>query len=1300
MEERICPNCLEHNPGRARLCGMCRTTLVAEAAGDHGKLVTVVTSDLKGSTALGEQLDPESLREVLNRYFAVMREVFESHGGTIEKIIGDAIVAVFGLPFRRDDDPIRAVEAASETQRALVTLNEELDKLWGVRLVNRTGIATGIVHFGRDAEGQHVLIGETMDESTAMEQNAPAVEVLMAESAYREVRELVEAEDMGLKSPKGSDLEIQAFRLVSVLSRAAEADVAPPEPAPGMRPCQVCGEESPRGYRYCIACGASAATSAARDSRKTVTIVFANPKPHTESGESLEPNAFTDVMTTYFEAMKIALERHGGTVEKFIGDAVMAVFGLPVRHEDDALRAVRAAADMQAALPALNQAFGDRYGVRLLNHIGVNTGEVIATGDASTGQRLVTGDTVNTAARLEQAAGPAEIILGELTHRLTRDQIEVEVIPPLALKGKAEPVPAYRLVSVREHPAERATQTTQFVGREAEMARLSEALFSAAGHQRPRLVTVVGDAGVGKSRLIREFATSTKHEAKLIRGRCLPYGDGITFWPLSEAIRGVASIASEDSPDEAIARIRELLGAPDAGADLDAILGRVAAMMGLSEDQFPVAELMWGARRFFEAISASLPLLMVIDDIQSAETTFLEFIDYLLATTTTAPILVLCTARHELQERHPDWAGAHEAETIALQPLSDSETGQLLDELLMGLDAAVRVRITTAADGNPLYAEQIVSMLQETGAIKREGSRWVSTQEAGELAIPPTVQALVAARLDALPTEERSVIEPASVIGMSFAEEAIAELVEDEIRSRLELDIGSLMTKQLVRRASGEEAFFRFGHLVIRDTAYGSLLKRIRAALHERFVVWAERVNKERGRETEFEEILGYHLEQAFRYRTELGVIDDEALAVGERAAAKLASSGRRALARGDLPASANLLRRAVDLLVHESPFKVELMIDYADGLLQQGRFDDARASLESAAAASATIGEDRLTARAGLLRVALDLFSGAGGGGSVALEVAEAAIPVLEAAKDDAGLARAWRLMMTAQIMLGHFESASEAAARIVEHASRVGDRRLVSRSATSIAYILVHGPTPVSEGLRQSRELLESIEGDRKVEAVILGAMAQLEAMAGRLEDARSLYRQGRAILAELGEGIDLHSTSIDSSRVELLADDLDAAEQELRRDEASLADLGETYFRSTITAILSQVLWRRGALADADRFARIAEEISDAEDVLSQVPWRGTRAKLLAGAGQADDAEALATTAVELAAGTADLALQADALVDLAEVRILLGRQESAGPPLREALSRYGLKGDAASVARAERLLAGLTEVRTTG
>jgi class 3 adenylate cyclase/tetratricopeptide (TPR) repeat protein len=1287
MQVAVCPSCGEENPEGARMCGMCRTGLGPDGTtGDGGKLVTVVTSDLKGSTALGERLDPESLREVLNRYFAVMRVVFESHGGSIEKIIGDAIVAVFGLPFRHDDDPVRAVEAAAETQRALATLNDELEQLWGVRLVNRTGIATGIVHFGRDAEGQHVLIGDTMDESTAMEQNAPPLEVLMAASTYAEVRDAVEAEDTGLSSLKGSEVQIRSHRLVSVVGRATSDDEAPPEAAPGKRICQACGEESPEAYRYCNNCGASAAIAPVRDSRKTVTIVFANPKPHTEHGEPLEPTAFTDVMTRYFEVMKVALERHGGTVEKFIGDAVMAVFGLPVRHEDDALRAVRAAADMQAALPALNDAFGEQYGVRLLNHIGVNTGEVIATGDASTGQRLVTGDAVNTAARLEQAAGPAEIILGELTHRLTRNEIEVDVIPPLVLKGKTEPVPAYRFVAVRTRREADTAPVTRFVGRETETARMAEALFGAVGEKRARLVTVVGDAGVGKSRLIREFAASTANEAGLVRGRCLPYGDGITFWPLAEVVRMAASIASDDAPAVAVEKIRALLVDTARRDEREAVTDRVASMMGLSATQFSVVELMWGMRRLLEALAAERPLVVIVDDIHSAAQTLLDFLDYLLESVEGASILLVCSARHELLERFTEWAAAHAADTITLVPLSEGEVGTLVGDLLGDLEAAVRERIATAAEGNPLYAEQIVSMLQETGAIRRDGDRWVSTRSSGELAIPPTVQALVAARLDALGADERAVIEPASVIGLSFAEEALEELIEAEVATHLEPRLGALTAKQLIRRAAGDELVYRFGHLVIKDTAYGSLLKRIRVDLHERFVTWADRVNRERGRETEFEEILGYHLEQAYRYRTELGVIDAEAREVGERAAIKLASAGRRALARGDLPSAVDLLGRAGHVLPRESMLRLELMVDLADGLVQQGAFDAATAVLDDVSTVAVEINEERLRVRASVVQAWVEQFRAGGQGGAArAVEAADRAIAALEPLADAAGLARAWRLRMVTQVLQGRLEDAALAAQRVVEFAERAGDRRLASRSAPTVAYILLHGPTPVPEAIRRCEELIANVEGDRITEVGIISTLAVLRAMEGAFGTARELYGRGQAIAHELGSGIVSDSSSIDSSRVELLAGDLAAVERELRRDYEALAAIDETYFRSTIAAYLAQVLWLTGDADGALVFSEVAEQIGDADDILTQVPWRSVRAKVLASRGEVESARRLATEAVELAAGTSQIHLRAEALVELADVLEAIGDGESSGPPLREALTLFEQKGDVVSAGR---------------
>jgi class 3 adenylate cyclase/tetratricopeptide (TPR) repeat protein len=1260
---------------------MCRTALAADAAaGDGGKLVTVVTSDLKGSTALGEQLDPESLREVLNRYFAVMRVVFESHGGSIEKIIGDAIVAVFGLPFRHDDDPIRAVEAAAETQRALATLNDELEQLWGVRLVNRTGIATGVVHFGRDAEGQHVLIGDTIDESTAMEQNAPPLEVLMAASTYADVSDVVEAEDLGPKSLKGSDVQIQSHRLVAVRSRAAVEDVAAPEPSPGMRACQVCGEESPERYRYCISCGASASSVMARDSRKTVTIVFANPKPHTESGLPLEPAAFTDVMTRYFQAMKIALERHGGTVEKFIGDAVMAVFGLPVRHEDDALRAVRAAADMQAALPALNESFGAQYGVQLLNHIGVNTGEVIATGDASTGQRLVTGDAVNTAARLEQAAGPAEIILGELTHRLTRNEIQIDVIPPLSLKGKAEPVPAYRFVALGPRAEDAGAAATQFVGRETEMARLSEALFGATGQRRARLITIVGDAGVGKSRLIREFASTASHEAGLVRGRCLPYGDGITFWPLAEIVRGAASIASEDSPQVAIEKIRTLVDDPNLADERDGVTDRVASMLGLSDAQFSVAELMWGMRRVLEALAAERPLVMIVDDIHSAAQTFLDFIDYLLDAVDGAAIMVVCSARHELLERFEEWSADHAEETIVLAPLTESEVGTLVGELLGGLEGTVRERIATAAEGNPLYAEQIVSMLQETGAIRREGDRWVSTRASGELAIPPTVHALVAARLDALGPDERAVIEPASVVGLSFAEEAIAELVEADVRVQLERQLGFLAAKRLVRRASGDEILYRFGHLVIKDTAYGSLLKRVRVALHERFVVWAERVNRERGRETEFEEILGYHLEQAYRYRTELGVIDDEARDIAHRAADKLGRAGGRALDRSDLSAAADLLSRSADLLDAPSPYRVELRTELSEAYLAAGRLDEARSAAALALRDASELGDERLEAMAKVADSVIDVFRGEAKP-EVTLGRAESAIELFRTIGDGANLARAWRLRSWQQSALGRVDEAADDSLRAAEAGLQAGDVRIANRAAMGYASNAVNGSRPVPDVAMRCQELLRQVNGDRKAESVILGALAQLRAMEGAFDEARSMSQRARELLLDLGPSALAYATSTEAFRVEVLAGDLGAAEALLRRDDDDLERIAETYFRSTVVGRLATVVALQGRTDEAEAISRIAEALASDDDTEAQILWRIGRARARAGAGAFEEAIGVGREAIDRASTTMSPIYLAEAEVAIGDVLAAAG-QPGARDSYVRALELYEAKGDRTS------------------
>ena len=403
--------------------------------------------------------------------------------------------------------------------------------------------------------------------------------------------------------------------------------------------CPNCGEENPPRFRLCGFCGTGLAPELPpQEVRKTVTIVFSDLKGSTSLGETLDSESLREVMNRYFDEMRAVLERHGGTIEKFIGDAVMAVFGLPKLHEDDALRAVRAAADMREALARVNDEFERVWGVRLTNRTGVNTGEVVA-GDPTTGQRLVTGDAVNVAARLEQAAPANDVLVGDLTYRLVRDAVEVEDVEPLELKGKAERVPAYRLVSVLDRAEGFARrQDAPLVGRERELAELQARYREAVDARACRLVTLLATPGVGKSRLSEEFLRSLAAEAVVIRGRCLSYGEGITFWPLAEAVRQAASIRGDDPPEDALAKLASLARDGD-------VVARLASALGLSTIGYGVEEIFWATRRLFEELGRRRPLVVLFDDIHWASPTFLDLLEHLLDTIEGAPVLVLCPAR-------------------------------------------------------------------------------------------------------------------------------------------------------------------------------------------------------------------------------------------------------------------------------------------------------------------------------------------------------------------------------------------------------------------------------------------------------------------------------------------------------------------------------------------------------------------------------------------------------------------------------------------------------------------------------
>ncbi|MGZ8651950.1 MAG: ATP-binding protein, partial [Actinomycetota bacterium] len=643
-----------------------------------------------------------------------------------------------------------------------------------------------------------------------------------------------------------------------------------------MLTCPNCGRESPEDFAFCPACSTPLAPVApVREVRKTVSIVFCDVTGSTALGERLDPESMRDVQSRYFDAMRAAIERHGGTVEKYIGDAVMAVFGIPVVHEDDALRAARAAADMREALAALNKELERDRGVAIQVRIGVNTGEVVA-GDPGDGKAFVTGDAVNVAARLEQHAEPGQVLLGEATYRLLRDAVDAEPVEPLELKGKTDRVAAWSLAGVREvTSAVRRRLDSPMVGRERPLAQLRQAFDAAEGDDACQLFTLLGSAGVGKSRLVEEFLSTLGGRAEVLRGRCLPYGEGITYFPVVEAIKQAAGLADFDLPDVVESKVCSVLEGDD---HQELVCRHVSQLMGVAEAAAG-EDTFWAIRRFFEASARDRPLVLVFDDIHWGETTFLDLVEHIADWSRGSSILLLCMARSDLLDVRPSWGGGKlNAATVSLEPLTDDQAVDLIANLLGAaeLTAGVAERIVQTAEGNPLFVEEMLAMLVDDGLIVRDDDRWIAAGDLSSVTVPPSIHALLDSRLDRLSPEEREVLEAAAVIGKEFFVGAVRDLVPEGRRARVPSDLLSLVRKELIRSdrttLPGEDAF-RFRHLLVRDSAYEAIPKAQRAELHERFADWLERIAGEAVAEQE--EILAYHLEQAHAYRLQLGPADE-----------------------------------------------------------------------------------------------------------------------------------------------------------------------------------------------------------------------------------------------------------------------------------------------------------------------------------------------------------------------------------------------------------------------------------------
>ena len=983
-------------------------------------------------------------------------------------------------------------------------------------------------------------------------------------------------------------------------------------------------------------------------SRRTVTVLFADVADSTPLGERLDPETLRQVMSRWFERMSEVLERHGGTVEKFIGDAVMAVFGIPELHEDDALRAVRAATELRAALAQLNEELERELGVHIGIRVGVNTGEVVA-GDGSGGQMLVTGDPVNVAKRLEEAARTGEILVGDETRRLVENAALVEPRDQLTVKGKTGPVVAWNVLGVIEGaPAYARRPDARLVGRTEELRTLRDTFASAVSARACRIVTVFGPAGIGKSRLAAELSRDVRGEAQTLTGRCLPYGDGITFWPLVQIVGALGS-------DEGI---RELLATVEDG---ELVADRVLSAVGPTRTAAAGGEMFWAVRRLLEEAARKQPLVVMVEDIHWAAPTFLDLLEYLAGWIHDAPVLLLCLSRPDLLEERQGWLTTPNATGIVLAPLTDAESDALLDELALEwpLDETARRQIKEAAEGNPLYVEQMTAMLAEGGPAD---------------AIPPSIHALLAARLDRLPPGERAVLERAAVAGKEFGRSAVLQLSDDAQREEVDARLLSLARKDLLAAKPGREDAYRFRHALIRDAAYAGIPKELRAQLHERFGSWAVGTNA--GRAGELDEIVGYHYEQAYRYREQLGPPDESSRQLAQQAGELLGGAGRRAFARDDMPAALSLLDRAVAMITDQDPARLELTRELSMALWWAGEVARAELLLNGLIEAAAAAG-DRQQEWSGLIeRAARKNVSGGDTGADELLEVSREAIVVFEELGYDAGLARAWRRIAFAHQMRSQYGPAEAASEQALIHARKAEDSHEEARIVDGLCTSLLWGPAAAPEAIERCEEMLAWSRGSRVMEANISISLAGLKGMRGDFEEARALAAGARQTYRELGLRLAVAGLTQVSGPLELLAGNLEAAEQELREGLEIMEPVGSIGYQA---ALLANVLLRRGAADEAERLVSIAQAEAADDNIAAQVIWRGVKARL-------DADPRLAEEAVGVADLTDDLNLRADALVNLAESLRLADAPGQATDALQRAVALYEQKGNVVGAARA--------------